>query len=152
MFCWIRRAKICAGVEGWHISDSSGTECTQKTVGNQLFLPGVCLASAAALGTRHNRELRVQWEAQQQTPTQGANTLLKSTFLPLLFAVKSCKTLQSWRFVFLLPNQDHIVPDAFKQRKRACLTQRTCYKVSWITLRCCYSLSKQMIYSCCTQG
>lgn len=60
---------------------------------------------------------------QQQNPTRVPSTLLKSTFPPLLFVVKACKTLHSWRFVFLLPNQDHIVPDAFKQRKRACLSQ-----------------------------
>lgn len=67
-------------------------------------------------------------------PSSGSKHTAKVNFSPLLFAVKPCKTLQSWGFVFLLPNQDHIVPDAFKQRTRACLNQRTCSKVSWITL------------------
>lgn len=90
----------------------------------------------------------LQWQKQLM---QVANTLLKSTFPPLLFAVKPCKTLQSWRFAFLLANQDHVVLNAFKQRKRACLPQRPCYKVSWITCWVCYSLSEQMTYSCSAQ-
>lgn len=67
--CWCRKVTSLKAVE-------------QKTVGNQLLLTGVCLAPTAALGTRHDWKLQVQWEAH------GSHLFVSAAPPPLITAAK----------------------------------------------------------------
>lgn len=132
---------------------------TQLTVGNQLLIPACLL---------HPQLPWVPGIAEPGATSGVENTQVSTAALHLTTVAKptqaGCK--HCWSLLFQLCSLHWNSAKCYSPggwysclqtrmalcwlhsaRGRACLPQRPCYKVSWITRWLCYSLSEQMMYS-----